>query len=254
MEESKNPIQVADRLFGAMEYLADHESASLMEVAEHLELNKSTAHRVLMSLSYMGYVSQNKVDGRYELTYKVVEVARKLMQDSSVVRRVHPYLQQLMRETGETVHLVQRDGSDVLYIDKVEATGPHFKMGSSIGSRIPMYCSGVGKAIAATLSDPEVEEIWAGSDIKNHTSYTITDYSEFQKTLAEVKTRGYALDNEENETGIRCIAVSLPLAGSTAEYAFSISAPIGRMPNSRIAELSVFMLETKKQIISAQSM
>ena len=148
------------------------------------------------------------------------------------------------------MHLVRRDGTDAVYIDKIEIEGSSVHMGSQIGGRIALYCSGVGKAICAELGQEEVRDIWESSDIARITPYTITDYDEFVFALEDVRKRGYALDNEENETGVRCIAASLPPVGG-GQYALSISAPIERMDNDRIRVLSAYILAIRKEIEQA---
>lgn len=246
--EQKNPIQVAGRLFGALEFLADAGSAGLMEVSEALGLNKTTAHRVLNSLIYMGYAKQNAVNGRYEPTFKVVDIANRIMGKVDIVQIVRPYLRKLMEATGETVHFVERDGIDAVYIDKVESLSNGIQMVSRIGSRIPLYCSGVGKAMVAEMDEWEIEEIWNNSEIIRLTPYTITDHDDFKMELDEIRRRGYALDNEENETGVRCIACSLKEPAGGARHAFSISAPVSRMDNDRIRELAESVLKVREEI------
>lgn len=247
--EDKNPIQVADRLFGALELLAENGDAGVMEVSTALGLNKSTAHRVLNSLIYMGYARQNEETGRYEPSLKVVDLANKVMKHVDIVQAVRPYLRKLMEMTDETVHFVERDGVDAVYIDKIESYRNGIQMVSRIGSRIPLYCSGVGKAMAAELDEHEVEEIWNRSRILPLTPYTITDFETFRRELSEIRERGYALDNEENESGVRCIAVSLKDYTGRVKYAFSISAPVSRMDNERIRQLAGYVLEIKEQIM-----
>ena len=247
--EDKNPIQVADRLFGALELLAENGDAGVMEVSTALGLNKSTAHRVLNSLIYMGYARQNEETGRYEPSLKVVDLANQVMKHVDIVQVVRPYLRKLMELTDETVHFVERDGTDAVCIDKVESYRNGIQMVSRIGSRIPLYCSGVGKAIAAELDEHEVEEIWNRSRILPLTPYTITDFEAFRRELSEIRERGYALDNEENENGVRCIAVSLKDYTGRVKYAFSISAPVSRMDNERIRQLAGYVLEIKDQVM-----
>lgn len=247
--EDKNPIQVADRLFGALELLTENGDAGVMEVSAALGLNKSTAHRVLNSLIYMGYARQNEETGRYEPSLKVVDLANQVMKHVDIVQVVRPYLRKLMELTDETVHFVERDGTDAVYIDKVESYRNGIQMVSRIGSRIPLYCSGVGKAIAAELDEHEVEEIWNRSRILPLTPYTITDFEAFRRELSEIRERGYALDNEENENGVRCIAVSLKDYTGRVKYAFSISAPVSRMDNERIRQLAGYVLEIKDQVM-----
>lgn len=246
--EQKNPIQVAGRLFQVLELLVDKGSVGLMDLSTTLELNKSTAHRVLNSLIYMGYAKQNEVDGKYEPTFKIVDMANRIMSKVDVVRLVRPCLRKLMEATGETVHFVERDGLDAVYIDKVESFNNGIQMVSRIGSRIPLYCSGVGKAMVAQMDQWEAEEIWNSSRIEKLTPCTITDYVAFQKEITDIRSRGYALDNEENETGVRCIACCLKDAMGRAKYAFSISAPVSRMDNERIQRLAEYVLKAEKEM------
>lgn len=248
VDKKKNPIQVADRLFGAVEYLSAHGASTLTEVSEALGLNKSTMHRVLASLEFMNYVTQDPITGKYDLTMKLTELSFRHRQHFDLLQRIHPHLKQLVKASGETVHFVKRDGKDAVYIDKAESDQNQVQMVSRIGSRIPLYRSAVGKAMMATLSEDMVEKMWRQSTIERITPYTITDYEEFLEALADVRRRGYALDNEENEPGVRCVAASLEFMKQEAEYAFSISAPIQRMDNDRIRVLSALILETKKNI------
>ena len=248
--EDKNPIQVAGRPFGAMEYLADHGSASLMDLANELDLNKSTAHRILSSLQYMGYVRQEEDGGKYLLTLKLVDLANRIMDTMDIVSEVRPYLRNLAMKSGETVHFVHREGIEAVYIDKTESYEDSVQMISRIGSRIPLYCSGVGKAIAASMDDTQVRQLWEKSKVEKRTPKTITDFNAFQDTLSEIRRTGYALDNEENELGVRCVATALALQGQQADYAFSISAPIGRMDDERIEQLATLLLETKNEILN----
>ncbi len=252
--EDKNPIQVAGRLFGALEYLAEHGACGLTELADALDLNKSTTHRIVSSLQYMGYVKQDTAGDKYEVTLKLVELSNHIIGKIDIIDLVRPKLRQLMERTGETVHFVRLEGSDVVYIDKVEANQNMVRMVSQIGSRIPFYRSGVGKAMAAQMRPERVKQLWGQCTIERMTPYTITNLEDFMDALEEVRRKGYALDNEENETGVRCIAVALnvhdtPSAEDTEpEYAISISVPINRMDNDRIRELSGYILSTKQDI------
>lgn len=246
--EDKNPIQVADRLFGALEMLIENKSAGLSEVSEALGLNKSTAHRVLNSLVYMGYARQDEQNGRYEPSLKIVDMAGKIMRNMDIVQMVRPFLLRLMEQSGETVHFVEREGAEAVYIDKVEAMRNGIQMVSRIGSRIPLYCSGVGKAMLAYMDEKEMEALWKKSNVLALTPHTITDFEVFRKELEQIRQRGYALDNEENERGVRCLAVCLWEYTGRIKYAFSISAPVSRMDDGRITELTGYILETKEQI------
>ena len=246
--EQKNPIQVAGRLFQALELLADTGSIGLMDLSATLSLNKTTAHRVLNSLIYMGYAKQDPATGKYEPTFKIVDIANRIMSKVDIVQTVRPYLRKLMEASGETVHFVERDGTDAVYIDKVESFNNGMQMVSRIGSRIPLYCSGVGKAMLAQMDSWEAEEVWNASGVSPLTEHTITDYGKFQQELAQIQQRGYALDNEENQIGVRCIACSLKDPAGIPKYAFSISAPTSRMNDERIRELAFYVHEAGKEM------
>ena len=251
--EDKNPIQVADRLFLVLETLADTGSVTLAELCRQLGLNKSTLHRLLSSLIYMGYVKQDSETGKYSLTLKLLGLSNKLLGHMDILDAVRPSLKYLAEETGETVHFVQLEGTDAVYIYKEESTQNSVRMVSKVGSWIPLYCSGVGKAMAADMEEPQIQAIWDNSTIRKLTPHTIIDYNQFLEKIKEVREKGYALDDEENELGVRCIAVSIPDYLGHPKYAFSISAPVARMSDERILQLSAIVLKTKKEMLSAMS-
>lgn len=245
---TKNPIQVADRLFLTLETLAQEGAMGLQELSTKLNLNKSTTHRILNSLIYMGYVKQDPTTSKYRLSFKIWEIANQLLSKIDVVDVARPFIKKLVSSIEETVHLVQLDGNNCIYIDKVESYSNTIRMASNVGKSIPLYCSGVGKALLANMSDEKVESIWRQSEITRHTEHTITDFTEFMKEIELIRTLGYALDNEENEKGVRCMAVALTSQSGTPKYAFSISAPLSRMSDERIQTLSHHVLETKKNM------
>lgn len=246
--ENKNPIQVADKLFLTLETLTSQGALGLQDLSTQLGLNKSTVHRVLNSLIYMGYVKQDSETSKYRPSMKVVELANQFMNNNDVVGIARPYIKDLVSSIEETVHLVELDGNHAVYIDKVESYSNSIRMASKVGKSIPLYCSGVGKAIMAYMDDSEIEKIWNATEIEIHTEHTITDFSLFMKEINHIRKLGYALDNEENEKGVRCIAVSLSSDNRSSRYAFSISAPINRMSDERILSLSKYVLETKKKL------
>lgn len=252
--EEKNPIQVADRLFLVLETLSEEGPTALADLSRMLELHKSTVHRLLNSLIFLGYVSQDPETSKYQMTFKLCELSNKILSQMDILDQIRPYLKKLANLTGETVHFVQLDGTDAVYIYKEESLQNSVRMVSKVGSRIPLYCSAVGKAITADMPREQADSIWKKSRICALTEHTITNYSDFIHALDEVRQLGYALDNEENEIGVRCIAISLPDYKGRAKYAISISAPVSRMPDSRIRQLSQILLNAKQQIITTQGL
>ena len=236
MEETgKNPIQVAERLFQVIECLAENGPMGIMDLSAQLGFHKSTTHQDEESL-------------KYALSLKFLEIGGKILEQTNMASLVHPSLKKLSEQTGETVHLVRREGTEAVYIDKVESNVSSIRMVSRVGSRIPLYCSGVGKALLAELPDPEIREIWNSSEIVSLTPYTVTKFQDLMERIGTVRTVGYAMDDEENEEGVRCIAVSIPDYHKEPVYALSISAPVSRMTDARIAELAVDVLAFKKEL------
>ena len=265
MEETgKNPIQVAERLFQVIERLAENGPMGIMDLSAELGFHKSTTHRLVTSLQYMGYIRQDEESLKYALSLKFLEIGSKILEQTNMASLIHPSLKKvysnqksvalycngkkLSEQTGETVHLVRREGTEAVYIDKVESTVSSIRMVSRVGSRIPLYCSGVGKALLAELPDPEIEDIWNSSEITSLTPYTVTSLSDLMDRIRGVREAGYAMDDEENEEGVRCIAVSIPDYHKEPVYALSISAPVSRMTDARIAELSTDVLTFKKDL------
>lgn len=247
-KEGKNPVQSAERIFQVMEMLADNGEMGLMEISAALGLHKSTVHRLLMSLIYMGYAKQDEVTQKYMLSYKVVNMASKILDRMDILQIAKPYMERLSDLSGEAVHLVQREGNHILYIYKTEARVGTIRMVSHVGMVHPMYCSGVGKAIMATLPESEVKQIWNESIIEKKTEKTITDLAQMQEVLEEARENGYALDDEENEKGVRCIAACLYGHQKEVKYAFSISGPTSRMTRERVKELAVDVRRVQEEL------
>ncbi len=246
--EAKNPIQVSERIFHAIEYLALSGPTGLQDLSNELDLNKSTVHRILNSLICMDYVRQDAETSKYSLSFKFCKISNQILSQNSMIDIARPYIKQLAELSGETVHLVQIDNIQAVYIDKVESPRNSVRLVSMVGKSIPLYCSGVGKAMLADMPDEAIRSIWEQSEIKKITESTITDFSSFQKAIQDIRRNGYSLDNEENEAGVRCIAVSLKNFQGKPFYAISISAPKDRMDDSRVLELKNLILDTKEKI------
>ena len=194
----KSGVQSVERIFQLIEHLAAHPTGvSLQRLAEETGLAKSTVHRLLASLVGLGYVVQDEENGHYRLTLKMFELSSGIVDSMDIMGVAKAHLERLSQRTGEAVHLVIRDGRDIVYIYKTES-GP-MRMSSRVGLRSPLYCTGVGKAILATLPGDELEDIWTHSNVKKLTDKTITDLEELRSQVVEVRANGYAIDDEENE-------------------------------------------------------
>lgn len=241
--------QSIQRIFHVIEVLSRHTTGiSLQQLSIETGLAKSTAHRMLTSLVDLGYVVQDSFSSHYRLTLKMFELGSGVVNDMDILATARPHLDRLSRHTGEAVHLVLRDGVDIVYLHKSEASGAR-RMSSQVGLRTPLFCTGVGKAILATLSPKEVEQIWQKSPIQQITEHTIIDFHQLSDQLKAIQQKGYAIDDEENELGIRCVAVALPGPGGKADAAFSISSLVPHMNAERMEKIAKISLETQSAIL-----
>lgn len=245
---TENPIQVADRLFQAMELLAKNPPMGLMELSNNLDLNKSTMHRILNSLIFMGYAKQEMPSGKYTLTQKICELSNQFSHQTDTLSLVRPILEELAHLSRETIHFVEIEKNSVTYLDIIESPRNLVPSTDKVGDSIPLYCTGVGKALLAGMPDDIIKNMWQNGDLESYTPNTIVNYFDFLEEIERIRKNGYALDLEEYETGVRCVAVSLQTTTKYPKYALSISAPTRRMDKWRISEFSNYILEAQEKL------
>ncbi len=247
---SDNSVQSLERAFGLLDTLSLNPTGMhLSELAGQTGLNKSTVHRLLASLIALGYVKKTEgVSGKYQLSLKLFELAGRVVESINVLDVARDPLEKLRDAAKETIHLVVRDGCDIVYIHKSECPSNAYRLFSQIGMRRPLYCTAAGKSILATLSDREVASVWEQSNIETYTEHTITSLSALYRALDGIRACGYALDNEENEPGVRCIAAAIRDYTGRSRAAFSISAPGLRLPEDRILSLVPEVLSTAERL------
>ncbi|WP_066318771.1 IclR family transcriptional regulator [Bacillus sp. FJAT-29814] len=217
------------------------------DISKQMDINKSSVFRILATLVRYGYIEQDEETGRYKLGYKFLEISSKLLESIDLRAEARPFLRELEKETNEVIHLVVYDQGEVVYIEKLEGNET-LRMHSKVGKRAPMHCTSVGKAILAHLQASEVADILDRKGLPVHTDYTITDRDMFLQELASVKQKGYALDLEENEYGIRCIAVPIFDHLGKVCAAISLSGPTIRMTDERLEQLKPRMMKIGRQI------
>lgn len=240
-------IRSAQRMFRLMEIMAQAGALGVTELSARSGLNKATVYRQLTTLIAMGYARQEE-SGKYRLTLKLLAVAGQLLEQSDLRTVVQPYLRRLAEQTGETVHLVQREDNAIVYIDKVEPTVNSIRMVSRIGMRQPLTCTAVGKALLAELRDDEIRQIWSQRPSEALTPNTLVQWPRFFAALARIRADGYATDDEENELGVRCVAVALPDYTGRCTHAVSVSAPVQRMPDRRVPEIAAQLLNMRRAV------
>lgn len=241
-------IQSVVRSFSIIEYLAASSEPKLLKtIADICNLPTSTTHRLLNNLCAMGYV-ENLGTGQYKLTYKLFEISSQSIHQTSLISIAKPHLDNLSKRLRQSVHLVVRDNTDVVYVYKVTNSVGSVQMASRIGMHLPMYRTAVGKALLATLPDDEIIQIFDESYEPAVTRKTITTQKQLMDTIHLIRKDGYAVDDEENEEGVMCFAATIGRKGDDIQYAFSVSTIKDRVSVEQRAEIIQELLETRAEI------
>jgi len=241
-------IQSVERALMILELFDEqNQELRITEISDRLRLHKSTVHSLLKTLQEYGYIDQDEETGKYRLGLRLLERGQMLLQQMDLRSVASRYLRELSNETGQTVHLVILDGKEGIYIDKVEGEKAAIRY-SRIGRRVPLHSSASGKALAAFRPDAEIEKLLKNYEFIRQTPRTIRSADVFRKELEEVRRRGYAVDNEENEPGVRCVAAPIfDHSGATAA-AMSISTMTASVDDEMLAELAAKLVEVTRQI------
>jgi IclR family acetate operon transcriptional repressor len=225
------------RTLGLLEALAAVDEIGIVELAARVDLRPSTAHRLLVTLVQCGYVRQNPENSRYRLSHKVVELAggsdRRIARVRAAARS---HLEATQALTGETTNLTILDGRMIVYVDQVEGSRP-VRMFTEIGRRVPAHATGAGKAMLAMLPANVIAPLMASAPFQRMTPHTLVDADELAEELERVRTRGYAIDNEEYDEGVVCVAAPILDYASAVTAAISVSGPAVRMHELDLASV-----------------
>lgn len=230
-------VQVLDRSFRILDALAASDDAvSPADLAAGLRLHKSTIHRLLVVLEHQRFIRRT-ADGKYGLGTKLIELGSRAMEQLDLEEHAIPFLRRLAAETGETAHISVLSGTEMMSIANVPGrwtlTTP-----STVGRRTQIYCTSVGKALIAFLPDDRLEPLLPRLQFTPHTRRTITSSAALRTELARIRRRGYAVDNEEAEEGLRCIGAPVRDYTGGVVASLSIAGPVFRVQKGRVAELS----------------
>lgn len=227
MGDGKYLVNAVDRALRILDlFTEDQPELKLTEISQAMGLHKSTVHGLLRTLAHHGYISQNVENGKYRLGLKLVERGNLVMSTLDVRKVANKVLRQLADQFEESTHLVILDGIEGVYIDKVEGKKA-ISMYSRIGKRVPVYCTAVGKVLISERED--IPQLIARLSLRPFTPNTITDPERLLQELEQVRKQGYALDNEEFERGMRCVAVPIRDMSGSIVAAMSVSGPVFRM-------------------------
>lgn len=232
-------VQSISRVLDVLETLAAAEAElSLSELQSRLDLPLPTLHRLLKALAERGYVEQSGDTRRYGPGLKILEVADAAKRNVrfDLARLVRPFLQRLTDASGESSNFVIRHDRSIVCVEQVSSLRS-VRMFTEVGHRAPLYCTGAGKAILSTLPESQLDELIATIDIERLTPHTLASEGDLVRDVAQARQRGFAVDNEEFELGVRCVAAPIFDMSQRCVGAVSISGPTTRMSSERAAEL-----------------
>ncbi len=236
-----------EKALSVLEALADHER--ITDLAETTGLPKSTVHRILQSLVGHGFATSDG-SGGYLPGPRVLTLAGKVMHRLDPARLASPALQALRDRTGHTVHLALRNGDEAVYVEKLAGRKP-YEMPSRIGQGLLLHCTAIGKAILAALSDEEVAAICARAGMARRTEHTLITTDTLLADLADIRRRGYAIDDEEDVTGLRCVGAAVTGNHGHVVGAVSISTLVHELPLREARAIGAEVVTTAREISQA---
>jgi IclR family acetate operon transcriptional repressor len=245
MQKSPHPkptnlVQPIERVSMILEMVGQNpQGMSIRDLSTGLNLPKGTIHRILSSLSYFGYIRQDPETKIYFLGLKLMELSAQLSGQLDFRKVAEPVLKELAEKTKQTAHMVIMDRNEVVYVEKIETQQPAggLKMASRVGSRNPVHSSAVGKVLLSYYSGEALEDFLTEKGLPRRTANTITDPDAFRSHLQSVRSQGYAMDDEENEQGIRCLGAPIFDGKGSPVAAVSVSGPAFQMTRKYVQEV-----------------
>lgn len=202
----------------------------MTEIARALEMPKSSAHALVTTLAEVGLLSVGP-DGLYGLGWNLFSLSERMRAGLEFRQHALPFMQDLAEELGETVLLAVLDGGDVIYVERVDGTHPMVRLaGAQIGTRVPAYCTGVGRALLAHREPLEVRALFASTSLEQRTSRTLATIEELEDALVQTRTQGVAYDFAEAVEDIACVGAPVSDAHGAVIAAVSVAVPAYRFP------------------------
>jgi DNA-binding IclR family transcriptional regulator len=229
-----------------LESLANHEEpCGITELANELGLTKSNVHRLLQALIHCGFVQQDPASQRYAPTFKLWQLGSQVWNRTDIKPIARPHLVELNKLTQETVHLSVREGTDVIYVDKVNCVHPIGTF-TRIGGRSPAHCTATGKALLAALPDDEIDRL--GIHFKPHTDKSLLTLEQLRAELSRIRQQGYSINRGEWNTGVGGVAAPIYNAANIVCAAIGISGPLDRLTPKIQKDYITIVVESARAI------
>ncbi|WP_323767016.1 HTH-type transcriptional regulator BhcR [Marinovum sp.] len=247
---AQNTIKSLDRAMEVFEYLSEGPGKALTALAGETGQSPATVYRILVTLEGRGLVEFDAEAQTWHIGPRAFVIGARFLRRTSLVDRARPILRRLMEATGETANLgIEQEGA-VLFLSQVE-THASIRAFFPPGTLSPMHSSGIGKALLAQMDAARLAR-WMGSVTPEaFTAHTITGQAALAAELAEIRARGYAIDNEERNLGMRCIAAPVCDMNGEAIAGISVSGPTSRVSSAEVARLSRAVIAAARELTQA---
>ncbi|MFU2047436.1 DNA-binding transcriptional regulator KdgR [Avibacterium gallinarum] len=252
MEKDTQPDVVSSvlKVFGIVDALSEQKEIGVTELAQRVMMSKSTIYRFLQTMKTLGIVAQEGETDKYRLTLKLFEISARALEYVDLIDLANKEMEAISKQTGETLHLGALDGSEIIYLHKIDSTYS-LRMYSRVGRRNPSYSTAIGKVLLSALSDEEVENLLKEVEFVQHTENTLKNIDELKQELALIRQQHYAEDKEEQEVGLHCVAAPIYDRLGHIVAAISVSLPLVRFEKENLAHL-VEMLHQAGRNVSKQ--
>jgi len=251
-EKAEYIIQAVSHALDLLEQFHDDvDELGVTELSKRLKLHKNNVFRLLATLESRGYIEQNRATENYRLGLKSLELGQTFIKQMGLLRQAKPILERLVKDCNETSYVAIFKDGFIVYLDVVE-TDLTVRVVSRVGSRLPSYCTAAGKVHLAFMSDEEIDEILPEQQLKSYTPTTVTDRSKLKAELKKVAEQGYAIDDEEMDPGVRCVAAPIRDYTRRIVGAVSISGPSMRFPDDRIANELIDLVTSAGEDLSTR--
>jgi DNA-binding IclR family transcriptional regulator len=248
-DATESLVQSVSRALEILDFLVEAPGGmSLSRICDGTGLNISTIHRLLGTLIAHGYVRQDISTKEYFLGPQSLRLAQSALGHFDIRNEGMGPLRQLAIEARELANLAVLSGNHVIYVAQVPAEERSIQMFTRLGARVPLHCSGVGKAILSFMPEARAWQLLGDRPLSTFTVNTITNTLKLRHELEATRQRGYAVDDEEREEGVRCVAAPIFNANGDVIAAISISGPAGRFPIARMEDLGVLVTNAAAQV------
>jgi IclR family acetate operon transcriptional repressor len=243
-------VQVLDRSLKLLELVAEADGAVLTDLADRSAMAPSTVHRLLTSLAQHGMVAHDEETGAWTIGVKAFEIGTAYLRFRKLGTISRPFLKQLMEASGETANIAIEEDGDVVFISQAESHAP-MRAFFRPGRRGPIHASGIGKAILSTWADSQIGALLGERSLQHFTDKTRDTLPMLLADMAEIRSRGWSIDDEEHTLGMRCVAAPIFNEYSEAIAGISISGPAVRLPDERVAALGPVVRAAAEELTKA---